>query len=147
VLREIIDNYVVAFFFGTILGFIITRYYYEKNRNYNLGRTIESVLISSSVKSLWEYHKKIDQLLSNMRLESDALTDQIKRFQDIEKTPIDKDTLRIELESARALLDDSAAVTNEPLNSASATAHIGFEHIDKKPEENDNDALDVEEES
>ena len=81
---DIFENYLVTLIIGAIVGGLFTRYYYEKSKNYALGKTIEGVMISGSIEDLRDYCNELDLLLTKMRSESDNLLEQIKRCMDIE---------------------------------------------------------------
>jgi len=94
-LEGVLENYIVVFSIGIIIGVLIARYYYERTTNYSLGKIIEGVMISESVQDLHEYGKELDSLLIKMRSESDNLLDQIKRCRDIEKMIIESEKQKI----------------------------------------------------
>ncbi len=80
----IFENYLVTLVIGVIMGVVATRYFYEKTKNYSIGKTIEGALISGSIGDLIEYTRDLELLLDKMRNESETLLDQIKRCGDIE---------------------------------------------------------------
>ena len=74
----------IIFVIGIVIGITITRYYYEKTKNYSIGKTIQGVMISDSVDQLIELHSELSTLLSKLNDESMNLNEQIKRSGDIE---------------------------------------------------------------
>ena len=79
---------------GMILGFFITRYYYEKNRNHSLGKTIEGIMISRSVEEISSLSKDLNSLLEKIQLESYELVEQISHARDIETIPYDNKIIK-----------------------------------------------------
>ena len=86
---DIYGNYITTLVIGSIMGVIATRYFYEKTKNYSIGKTIESALISGSIDDLLDHQKDLEQLLAAMRHESNTLMEQIKRCGDIESLNIE----------------------------------------------------------
>jgi len=82
---DILENYLVILIIGIVIGIIFTRYYYERTKNYSIGKIFEAVMISNNVNDLRNYCNELDILLSKMRIESDTLMESINRCGDIER--------------------------------------------------------------
>ena len=78
----------IIFFIGIVIGITITRYYYEKTKNYSIGKTIQGAMISDSVNHLIELHNELSSSLSKIQEESMNLNEQIMRSGDIESIPL-----------------------------------------------------------
>ena len=83
-LLDTVESYIVSTVIGLLFGIIIARYYYEKTRNFAVGKAIEGALISGNIDALINYCKDLESLLSKMNSETNTLLDQIKRCGDIE---------------------------------------------------------------
>jgi len=88
-----IQNIFFDVLFGMILGFFITRYYYEKNKNHTLGKTIEGIMISRSVEEIHSLSKDLNSLIEKMQIESYELLEQILHARDIETIPYDNNII------------------------------------------------------
>ena len=89
-----IQNFFFDVSIGMILGFFVTRYYYEKNRNHSLGKTIEGIMISRSVEEISSLSKDLNSLLEKIQLESYELVEQISHARDIETIPYDNNIIK-----------------------------------------------------
>jgi hypothetical protein len=79
-----LQNIFLYIFFGVVLGYFLTRYYYEKTRNFALGKTIEGIMISKNIDVLINLSKDLNTIIEKLRLESDGLIEQIQKSRDIE---------------------------------------------------------------
>jgi hypothetical protein len=88
-----IQNILFDVLIGMILGFFISRYFYEKNKNHALGKTIEGIMISRSVEEILSLSKDLNSVIEKMQIESYELLEQILHARDIESIPFDDDKL------------------------------------------------------
>lgn len=91
---ESFQNFFLYVFVGTVLGFILTRYYYEKSKNYALGKTIEGIMISRNVEEILNLSQDLASVIEKIRYESDSLLEQIKKARDIEAIPFENDLIK-----------------------------------------------------
>jgi len=89
-----IQNIIFDVSIGMILGFFVTRYYYEKNRNHSLGKTIEGIMISRSVEEISSLSKDLNSLLEKIQFESYELVEQISHARDFETIPYDNNIIK-----------------------------------------------------
>ena len=90
---EVLQNLFLNIFIGIVLGFILTRYYYEKTRNFALGKTIEGILISRNIEELIYLSEDLNGIIEKLRLESDGLLEQIKKSRNIETYSYDDEII------------------------------------------------------
>lgn len=88
-----IQNILFDVLIGIILGFFITRYYYEKNKNHVLGKTLEGIMISRSVEEILSLSKDLNIIIEKMQIESYELLEQILHARDIETIPYDNNKI------------------------------------------------------
>ena len=89
-----IQNIIFDVLIGMILGFFITRYYYEKNKNNIIGKTIEGIMISKSVEEISSLSKDLNSLVEKIQIESYELLEQISHARDIETIPYDNNIIK-----------------------------------------------------
>jgi hypothetical protein len=81
---DALQNVFLYIFIGVVLGYFLTKYYYEKTRNFALGKTIEGIMISKNIEEILSLSKDLNTIIEKLRLESDGLLDQIQKSRDIE---------------------------------------------------------------
>ena len=89
-----IQNIIFDVLIGMILGFFITRYYYEKSKNNTIGKTIEGIMISKSVEEISSLSKDLNSLVEKIQIESYELLEQISHARDIETIPYDNNIIK-----------------------------------------------------
>ena len=95
-LWQIAKEYLSVFSIGILIGFLITRYYYEEVSKHSLGKIIESALITDEVVELYKQTKELDTLLDKIRFSSDSLFDKVRRSRDIENRLDDVQNLNLD---------------------------------------------------
>ena len=83
---ELLEDYIVVLIIGVIIGALATRLYYEKTKNYTVGKIIESAMIKGNINELINQCKDLQQILIKMNMNSEELYEQIRKSGDIEST-------------------------------------------------------------
>lgn len=110
--------------FGVAVGFLISRRLSEETNHYSLGKTIEGSVISRRVSYLSAYCNELDSLLSNIRIETDALLDQIHRFRDIETVSYDPKEYREVIDEFYSIKNLSEKIQEETNNKEELESNI-----------------------
>jgi hypothetical protein len=121
---DILKNYFVVLLFGVAVGFLISRRLSEETNHYSLGKTIEGSVISRRVSYLSAYCNELDSLLSNIRIETDALLDQIHRFRDIETVSYDPKEYREVIDEFYSIKNVSEKIQEETNNKEELESNI-----------------------
>ena len=90
---DALGNIFVILFFGALIGIFLTRYYYEKTKNYKLGKTIEGVLISESIKDIVVLGEELTRILNELDFLGGELIENVKKSRDIESYALSSELL------------------------------------------------------
>ena len=112
---ESIENFLFDVFIGMIIGFFITRYFYEKNKNHIIGKTIEGIMISGNVEEILSLSKDLNSVIEKIQIESDELLEQILHARDIETIPHDNNIIK-NSENMNIILEDADLLNVEKNN-------------------------------
>jgi hypothetical protein len=92
---DIIETYVVVGFFGLLIGFYVTRRYYQRTvRDVSLGKIIEVSFIENKIGELESQIVILNDALSSLKEISEALEEEVKNSHDIERTFCSKFEIR-----------------------------------------------------
>ena len=82
---DIIKTYFVGAVIGFIIGIFVARLYFKSSlRQKELGRVIECAMIQKNVSNLELMSNTLNQLVAEIREESEVLSSQMKLAQDVE---------------------------------------------------------------
>jgi hypothetical protein len=82
---DIIKTYFVGAVIGFIVGIFVARFYFKTGiRQRELGRVIECAMIQKNVSNLELLSNTLNQLVSEIKEESEVLSSQVKLAQDLE---------------------------------------------------------------
>ena len=82
---DIIKTYFVGAVIGFIVGIFVARFYFKSSiHQRELGRIIECAMIQKNVSNLELLSNTLNQLVAEIREESEGLSSQMKLAQDVE---------------------------------------------------------------
>lgn len=82
---DILKTYFVGAVIGFFVGIFVARFYFKSSiRQRELGRVIECAMIQKNVSNLELLSNTLNQLVSEIREESDVLSSQMKLARDLE---------------------------------------------------------------
>jgi hypothetical protein len=107
---EVLETHVLIGTIGFVLGFIATRIYYKRIvRNVALGQVIDYSMIHNNVQQIESLSFKLNSTISDLKIHSDDLLEQMQDFQDIEKNHqqgLFKENSLFDLTQADTIKDD-----------------------------------------
>jgi len=82
---DMIKSYFVSAVIGIVIGFFVARLYFKTSiQRKELGRVIECAMIQKNVSNLELLSNTLNQLVAEIREESEVLSSQMKLAQDVE---------------------------------------------------------------
>ena len=84
---EVYETHILIGSVSLLLGFIIARFYYKRIvRNVALGQVIDFSMIQNNVQNIEGLSSKLNDTISDMKMHTEELIEQIQACQDIEKS-------------------------------------------------------------